>query len=118
MIGGSRIDGDLRHALSVARFWVEGACHRLERRATWRELMLMSDLRFPLLHGFIDITRARIIRDWYRGGATLCGVTGHAFAAWPEDMARIAGHENNGNQLLGDELCKVATEVLQEASFL
>ena len=55
--------------------------------------MLMPDLSFPLLRGFIDITRARIIRDWYRGGATLCGVTGHAFAAWPEDMARIAGHE-------------------------
>jgi len=80
--------------------------------------MLMSDLAFPLLRGFIDITRARIIRNWYRGGATLCGVTAHAFAAWPEDMARIAGHENNGNQILGDKLCEVATEVLQEASFL
>jgi hypothetical protein len=79
--------------------------------------MLMPDLGFPLLRGFIDITRARIICDCYRGGATLCGVTGHAFAAWPEDMARIAGHENNGNQILGDELCKVATEVLHEASF-
>src|SRR5262249_44599431 len=86
--------------------------------AHWRGLMLMPDLRFPLLRGFIEITRARIIRDWYRGGATLCGLTGHAFAAWPEDMARIAGYENNGNQILGDELCRVATEVLQEASFL
>jgi hypothetical protein len=80
--------------------------------------MLMSDLGFPLLRGFIDITRARIIRDWYRGGATLRGLTCHAFAAWPEDMAQIAGHENNGNLILGDELCKVAAEVLQEASFL
>jgi hypothetical protein len=52
---------------------------------------LRPDLGFPLLRGFIDITRARIIRDWYRGGATLCGVTGHAFAAWPQDMAQVAG---------------------------
>jgi hypothetical protein len=88
--------------------------------------MLMPDLGFPLLRGFIDmllrgfidITRARIIRDWYRGGATLCGLTGHAFAVWPEDMARIAGPDNNGNQILGDELCKVAAEVLHEVSFI
>jgi hypothetical protein len=78
----------------------------------------MSDLGFPGLRGFIDAPRARMVRQWYRGGATLRGLTGHAFAAWPEDMARIAGHENNGNQILGDELCKVAAEVLHEASFL
>jgi hypothetical protein len=78
----------------------------------------MSDLGFPLLRGFIDLTRASIIRSWYRGGATLCDLTGRAFSAWPEDMARIAGHENNGNKILGDELCRVSAEVLHEASIL
>jgi hypothetical protein len=33
-------------------------------------------------------------------------------------MARIAGHENNGNNILGDELCRVVAEVLHEASIL
>jgi len=75
----------------------------------------MTDLGFPALRGFIDVARAKIIRDWYRGGATLRGLTGHAFHRWPEDMARIAGHHNNGNQLLGDEMCRVAAEVLHEA---
>ena len=78
----------------------------------------MSDLGFPGLRGFIDAPRARMVRQWYRGGATLRGLTGHAFAAWPEDMARIAGQENNGNQVLGCELCNVAAEVLHEASLL
>ncbi len=78
----------------------------------------MSDIGFPGLRGFIDAPRARMVRQWYRGGATLRGLTGHAFAAWPEDMARIAGPDNNGNQILGEELCKVAAEVLHEASFI
>jgi hypothetical protein len=80
--------------------------------------MLMPDLGFPLLRGFIDAPRARMIRNWYRGGATLRGLTGHAFNMWPEDMVRIAGHQNNGNQILGEELCRVSAEVLHEESFL
>ena len=78
----------------------------------------MSDPGFPGLRGFIDAPRARLVRQWYRGGATLRGVTDHAFATWPQDMARIAGLENNGSQVLGYALCEAAADVLHEASFL
>jgi hypothetical protein len=73
-----------------------------------------GDWAFPGLRGFIDAARARMIRNWYRGGASLRGLTNHAFDAWPDDMQRIAGNNNTGSQILGDELCRVAAEVLHE----